>query len=72
MISVINIFHMSFAYLYSTGYWNFSIDELAHYDLPAMLEKALEVTTEGDLVCGPWIRYNSIHGHVPLQARYVK
>jgi len=31
-------------------YWDFSIDELAHYDLPAMLTKALEVTTEGDLM----------------------
>ena len=36
--------------MYISDYWDFSIDELAHYDLPAMLTKALEVTTEGDLM----------------------
>ena len=31
-------------------FWDFTIDELAHYDLPAMLSAVLEETTEGDLM----------------------
>jgi len=31
-------------------FWNFAIDELARYDLPAMLTAVLEETTEGDLL----------------------
>jgi len=31
-------------------YWDFTIDEMAHYDLPAMLTYVLEETTEGDLL----------------------
>jgi len=31
-------------------YWDFTIDEMAHYDLPAMLTAVLEETTEGDLM----------------------
>ena len=34
----------------SAEFWNFAIDELAHYDLPAMLTAVLEETTEGDLM----------------------
>merc|ERR1712212_1295814 len=32
------------------NYWDFTIDELARYDLPAMLSAVLEETTEGDLM----------------------
>jgi len=31
-------------------FWDFTIDEFAHYDLPAMLTAVLEETTEGDLL----------------------
>jgi len=31
-------------------FWAFTIDELAHYDLPAMLSAVLEETREGDLM----------------------
>jgi len=32
------------------AYWNFAIDELARYDMPAMIDFILEETTEGDLM----------------------
>jgi len=31
------------------GFWDFTWDEMAHYDLPAMLERVLEVTGEAEL-----------------------
>merc|ERR1712215_578838 len=31
------------------GFWDFSWDEMAHYDLPAMIEKVLELTEESEL-----------------------
>jgi len=31
-------------------YWDFTIDEMAHYDLPAMMTAVMEETTEGDLM----------------------
>ena len=31
------------------GFWDFTWDEMAHYDLPTMIEKALEVTGESEL-----------------------
>lgn len=33
-----------------SGFWDFTWDEMAHYDLPAMIEKALEVTGLEDLL----------------------
>ena len=39
-----------FSQLQSSDYWDFTIDEMAHYDLPAMLTAVLEETTEGDLM----------------------
>merc|ERR1711892_309914 len=32
------------------SYWDFTIDEMAHYDLPAMITAVLDETTEGDLM----------------------
>jgi len=31
------------------GFWDFTWDEMAHYDIPAMIEKVLEVTGETEL-----------------------
>merc|ERR1712142_1190096 len=31
------------------GFWDFTWDEMAHYDLPAMIEKVLELTGESEL-----------------------
>jgi len=33
----------------SGGFWDFTWDEMAHYDLPAMIEKVLELTGETEL-----------------------
>ena len=35
---------------YILGYWDFTIDEMAHCDLPAMITAVLDETTEGDLM----------------------
>ena len=31
------------------GFWDFTWDEMAHYDLPAMIEKVLELTGETEM-----------------------
>jgi len=31
------------------GFWDFTWDEMAHYDLPAMIEKALKITGQNEL-----------------------
>ena len=31
------------------GFWDFTWDEMAHYDIPAMIEKVLELTGETEL-----------------------
>lgn len=36
--------HLRLSPLTSDAYWNFSIDELARYDTPAMIEKVLQVS----------------------------
>merc|ERR1711872_1016863 len=33
----------------SGGFWDFTWDEMAHYDIPAMIEKVLEVTGQSEL-----------------------
>jgi len=33
----------------SGGFWDFTWDEMAHYDIPSMIEKVLEVTGESEL-----------------------
>ena len=34
---------------YLDGFWDFTWDEMAHYDIPAMIEKVLELTGETEL-----------------------
>ena len=36
-------------YMLSGGFWDFTWDEMAHYDIPAMIEKVLELTGETEL-----------------------
>ena len=60
----------------SGGFWDFTWDEMAHYDIPAMIEKVLELTGETELFYAGHsmgtTAFMAMHFHIKVQINPLK